>query len=313
MFSFAMLKKWKNMLLKKSVLHIDQEEGAFYSVTGVKGYYNDLRGKALYSKNFDDGGVPVNIAAYGDKRKQIYFPIAIFQYGLGCYDEYLETGNRSWCNKMLTMARWALENQQEDGSFNAFGCLDYPCTVSSMAQGEACSLLARAFIETGEEVYRQACIKAADFMVLDRNEGGTSENTLDGLLLFEYPDKELVLNGWIFSSFGLLDCYKITNRKHFELLWKETLRGIKANLKTFDSRFWSKYETKGAFTSPFYHRLHISLLKALNNLDPSAEYDFYIKKWTRQANHPFCSRYAFVRKVFQKLMESRKTGWFILE
>ena len=72
------IKKWTNMILGKSQYHVNQEEGKIYSINSVKGYYNDLTEKVT---KFGDksGTVPKTKM---DSINTIYFPIAIFQYGL---------------------------------------------------------------------------------------------------------------------------------------------------------------------------------------------------------------------------------------
>lgn len=91
MISNAMIQKWLRMLRHDSVLHVEQAEGQYYSVSEIAGYYNNFCGKIQNTKNFDTAGIPQNIASHGNDREQVYFPIAIFQYGLGAYDLWLET------------------------------------------------------------------------------------------------------------------------------------------------------------------------------------------------------------------------------
>lgn len=311
MISSSLIKKWKKMLKNESVFHVNQTEGKFYSVNKVAGFYNDLREKVLYTTNIDENGIPFNIAALGNKKKKVYFVISIFQYGLGAYDLFLEKRNSSYREKMLNMANWAVEQQAEDGSWDAFGSLSYSCVYSSMAQGEGASLLARAFVETGKEEYKFACIKAINFMLKPKSEGGTAEYTSDGIVLLEYPEKPAVLNGWIFSAFGLFDCWKITRDQKYYQMWISALEGIKSNIGRFDAGHWSYYDWSGKYTSPFYHRLHIELLKALNNLSPDFVFEQYIDKWTKCKDSSFWSKTAFVIKAMQKLFEKRSNEWIL--
>ncbi len=301
------------MLTKKSVFHVNQVEGSFYSVDEVKGYYNDLTGKALYTTKFDETGIPYNIAALGEQKKQIYFPITVIQYGLGCYDMYLKTGEDDYRAKMLNTADWVIDQMAEDGSLDAFGPLSYSCPVSSMAQGEGASLLARAWVETQNKAYLDNCRKLTDFMLRDAAQGGTAVYTENGLELLEYPAKTLVLNGWIFSAFGLLDCYKVTGEERYHSLWKEAVRGIRASLARFDCGHWSYYDLGGKYTSPFYHALHIELLKALDQLEPDEVTKQYIQRWTADKESRFWSKYAFARKAAQKLSEKKTVEWVLAE
>lgn len=312
MISTSLIKKWKKMLKHDDVLHIEQGEGQFYSVDKIKGYYNDLRGKVERTKTLDKFGIPYNIAACGEKKKKVYFSITIFQYGLGAYDKYLETKKKKYCDMMIRMAKWALKHQKEDGSWDTFGILHYQNRFSSMAQGEGASLLARAYIETNDQKYLDAGKKAVDFMLKPVKDGGTAEETEEGMILYEYPEKAAVLNGWIFSSFGLLDMWKITKEKKYQNAWEEALEGIKNNIYRFDARHWSLYDWGGKYTSPFYHNLHISQLITLDKLAPDDVWKDYIRRWTTNQENWFWNKYAFVVKAIQKITEKKTLEWQIV-
>jgi len=62
MISNAMIQKWLRMLRHDSVLHVEQAEGQYYSVSEIAGYYNNFCGKIQNTKNFDTAGIPQNIA-----------------------------------------------------------------------------------------------------------------------------------------------------------------------------------------------------------------------------------------------------------
>ena len=42
MISNAMIQKWLRMLRHDSVLHVEQAEGQYYSVSEIAGYYNNF-------------------------------------------------------------------------------------------------------------------------------------------------------------------------------------------------------------------------------------------------------------------------------
>ncbi|MDO4169016.1 MAG: D-glucuronyl C5-epimerase family protein [Lachnospiraceae bacterium] len=312
MLSSSLLKKWRNMLKNESVFHVNQAEGKYYSVTKLKGYYNDLSEKVLYTTKIDECGIPYNIAALGKRQRKVYFAISIFQYGLGAYDLFLEHKDKVYLQKMLLMADWAINNQNEDGSWNTFGVLCYHCPFSSMAQGEGASLLARAYTETKNDLFRIACIKAIDFMLKSVIDGGTTLVTPDGIVLMEYPEKDIVLNGWIFSAFGLLDCWKITGEEKYRKAWNSTLNVIKKSIKRFDTGHWSYYDESGKYASPFYHGLHIELLCALNKLSPDVVFEKYIRKWKKYKDNKFWSTVAFLVKAKQKVCEKQSKEWIIV-
>jgi hypothetical protein len=74
------------MMLGRSSYHVNQDEGKLYSKNEIKGYYNNLTEKVTkYGKPGEL--VPKTVVDTGE---EIYFSIAIFQYGLAAYDLYLE-------------------------------------------------------------------------------------------------------------------------------------------------------------------------------------------------------------------------------
>ncbi len=299
------------MLTKKSVFHVNQTEGKFYDPSRLKGYYNNLTDKVRYTTLFDEAGIPLNIASYGEKRETVYFPIAIFQFGLGAWDLYLENGEERNRTQVLKMCDWALSHQEIDGSWNSFGILHYANPYSSMAQGEGISLLVRGWMETGAEKYLKAALSAAEFMLKPEIQGGTAQKGEDEIILLEYPGKPLVLNGWIFSSFGLYDLWLATGDERWYLLWQKSVRGIKKRLCTFDHGHWSYYDDHKKLASPFYHRLHVELLKAMNALAPDPIFSQYIHKWDSCQRNFFWSKAAFIRKAFQKLAEKKQQEWVL--
>ncbi len=321
MISISLIKKWKNMLLHKSVLHVNQTEGLCYSSSEIKGYYNNLTEKVTFTKLLDEEGIPCNIASYGEEKKQVYFPIAIFQYGLGAYDLYLQTGESSYLAMAVKMADWAVSHQETSGAWNTFGILHYENPYSSMSQGEGISLLVRICKETGEQRYLEAAERAAAYMLTPLTDGGTAVSGKAGelfstqrpgdLVLMEYPAGACVLNGWIFSAFGLFDLALYTDKEVYINAWKAAVSGIRNSLSAFDTGHWSYYDLGGKYNSPFYHSLHVELLKAVNTLEPDPVFEAYIRKWSRMKNHWFWRRTAFVVKAMQKLTEKKKQEWVL--
>lgn len=313
MVSKAMIQKWSRMLKHDSVLHVKQAEGKYYSVSEVAGYYNDFSGKVQSTKSFDENRIPLNTASHGEEKKQVYFPIAIFQYGLGAYDLWLETKKQEYYDAFIRMADWAVSNQDDVGAWNTFGVLHYSNPYSSMAQGEGASLLARAFKETKVELYRERCKKAVDFMLLSLEKGGTTDYSDGRMILKEYPEKPAVLNGWMFSGFGIFDCWKITHDENVMRAWKRTVEEIERELPKFDAPFWSYYDEGKKYASPFYHALHIELLRTYGKITESSAMKLYGDKWKMKEKSALGAKIAFCWKALQKLSEKKTNEWVFVE
>ena len=292
------IKKWYKMLVGKSISHVNQGVGANYSKEEILGYYNDLTEKV--TKDDADILVPMYNVDTGDR---IYFSIGIFQYGLGSYDLYLQTGEVVYKNKFLACAQWAIENQQDDGSWITFAYESPEHPYSSMAQGEATSLLLRCYKETREQKYLDAARKAIDFMLIPIEEGGTTKYDGEDVFLYEFTAKPLVLNGWIFSYWGLRDFAVFSGEEKYVRLSENTLKTMTKTLPAYDLGFWSRYDLIERITSPFYHKLHIAQLRVMYDLTGETIFKEYADKWEKYQNNFINSKRAFITKVLQKVFE----------
>ena len=296
--SLYKIKKWYKMLAGKSISHVNQGVGTCYSKVGVEGYYNDLTEKV--TKDHPDTLVPQYHVDTGEK---IYFSIGIFQYGLAAYDLFLTTHDEVYKNKLIACADWAIENQQADGGWDTFTFENPEHPYSSMAQGEGISMLIRAYIATGNEQYLCAARKAKDFMLKPISEGGTAEYLGEDVCLYECTHDPLILNGWIFSLWGLYDYSKYIEDSEVQNVLHATLTSLKKKLPAFDIKYWSKYEDGKRICSPFYHKLHIAQLSVMYDLFGDEIYKEYATKWDAYQKSFWKPKRAFVQKAWQKIFE----------
>lgn len=293
------IKKWTNMLLGKSAYHVNQDEGRIYSKTDVKGYYNNLTEK-ITRFGLENDDVPTTTVDTGET---IYFSIAIFQYGLAAYDLYLLKNDNSMLNKVFSCANWAVENQNEDGSWATFKYENPKHPNSSMAQGEGISLLIRAYNESKNDKYLKALKKAYKYMIIPIEKGGTTKYYNDEIYFYECIDEPLILNGWIFSLWGIYDYQKFIKDKKSKELLDKTINTLVKKLPDFDIKYWSKYEDGKRICSPFYHELHISQLKVMYDLTGIDDFKIYANKWEKYNNNKFYKFRAFIKKASQKIFE----------
>lgn len=266
----------------------------------IRGYYNDLTEKITREGNSNSVRVPLIKKEDG---LEIEFPIAIFQYGLGAYDMFLLTQEELYLNKFKICVEWAIKNQNTNGSWENF-FYEYPDNpYSSMAQGEGISLLLRAYTQSNEEEFLNAAKKALDFMLLPIEEGGTTEYIGDEVYLKEATNKSVILNGWIFSIFGLYDYLLVDNQKEIRKVYNKTLNTLALKLNEFDIGYLSKYDNKDMLCSPFYHKLHIAQLEVLYDLTDIEVFKTYASKWKGYEENLFYKSKSFILKVFQKVIE----------
>ena len=304
---FNLLKRWINMCNNKSAFHVKQGVGLYYSKHKIKGYYNDLTNKVVCNKTLlDKNGIPINITVANIKA---YFPITIFQYGLGLYDMYLKEKNEQYLIKFLNIAEWAIVNIDKNGMWDCMGKLNDRVheTQSSMCQSEGASLLLRAFIETKKIKYFNTAKKAIDFMITDIKSLGTTSYENGNIIFQEYVSKYnlSVLNGWIFSIFGLYDFTLINNDKKYTEILNTSINSLTKLLKKYDRRIWSNYDLKGTIASPSYHDLHIMQLKLLYDLFEKKEFKYYADKWERYQNNKTLKFIAIIIKFKQKIFKNK--------
>lgn len=296
--SLYKIKKWYRMLAGKSISHVNQGVGTCYSKSGVTGYYNDLTEKV--TRDNPDILVP---KYHVDTGEEIYFSIGIFQYGLAAYDLYLKSGEDTYKKKLLACADWAVDNQQNDGSWVTFSYENPEHPYSSMAQGEGISMLIRAHMVTGNEQYMSAIRKAKDFMLKPISEGGATDYQGDDVYLYECTHDPLILNGWIFSLWGLYDYSKYIEDDRVKAVLNSTLKSLKKKLPEFDIKYWSKYEDGKRICSPFYHKLHIAQLSVMYDLFGEEIYREYADKWEAYQRSFWKTKRAFLKKTLQKVWE----------
>jgi len=276
-----------------------QAAGLYYNKESVKGYYSDLRHKVTGDILLDDKGVPINIT---NKGYTVYFAITIFQYGLGSYDLYLETKDKQYLDKFYNSVSWALSAQEDTGAWDAFGWCNPDAKYSSMAQGEGASLLVRAYLESEDKRYLDAAKSAIDFMIIPVEEGGTTLYYPDGGLTFEETkENRTILNGVIFSVWGLRDFCIVSKEDKYKEILKTAVNYLCKKLPIFDCKYWSSYDLDGNIASPFYHDLHLEQLKVMYDLFGNEEFRQYREKWLTYHNSFIKSKRAFIVKAIQKL------------
>lgn len=261
-----MARRYADMLAGRDYAHLNQGVGRYFVPGRLSGYYNDLTGKTEWPDRIDHAGLPLDRAPGG---RYVYHPIVLAQKALGHWDAWLGSGRRDTRHRdaFLQIARWAIGAQDESGGWEIWPLLGRTDALpySAMAQGEIMSVLVRAFSDTAEEAYLEGAQLALGPMLKPIDEGGTSWLAPEGLVLEEVPFKDpiTILNGWIFASYGLHDLAMVDDSQETRDALEATLDALMARLHVYDAGFWSFYDTSGALASPFYHRLHIAQLEAL--------------------------------------------------
>jgi hypothetical protein len=173
-----------------------------------------------------------------------------------------------------------------------------------MAQGEAISMLIRAYQVFKDSRYLDIITKAKDFMLKPVEEGGTTVYIESKPYFYEYINEPLVLNGWIFSAWGLYDYAKFFNDDNVMMIWQKTVDAMAEKLPEYDHRDWSLYSDNGrSLANPFYHKLHIAQLNVMYDLTGKEEFLKYSKIFQSYQANIWYRVKTFIKKIIVKIKE----------
>jgi len=197
-------------------------------------------------------------------------------------------------------ARWFVDNQDSRGGWPVQvrrllvpGVMELaPGWYSAMAQGQAISTLVRAYIKSSNPVYLRVAEKALKIFDISSAQGGVKARFLDKYDFYEeYPTtpSSFVLNGFIFSMFGLYDLKQVASGPGLETvtrLYNEGLRSLKAMLLMYDSGTGTFYDLRhiSAHLAPNrarwdYHSVHVSQMLQFALMDDDPIFSQTAKRW----------------------------------
>lgn len=277
------------------------------------GYYNDLRGVA------DSYTDPDHAAGWLElliRRRATMWPVSVLQLGMGSW-QHVVTGSDRWAPILRTVVDWAIIDMDGHGRFAHLQPMPHtyhiePPWHSAMAQGQAVSLLVRAASTLDRPELIGEAERAARSLLDDTL--GLIVETDEGDVLQEYPSEPPahVLNGWIWALWGLHDLGLVESE-----LARESQDAFRAGVTTLVARLprymlasgWTRYDLfphpiKNV-ASPFYHRLHIEQLRALNMLEPREELQEAVMQMERALASPAARVSAVMRKVGFRLVRPR--------
>lgn len=231
---------------------------------------------------FDENGIPVN-KTYIDviDKDYVYFPISIGQLGLAVYHTYLETKVDKDRERFLKFVDWYYYHASIDDELGARWLTEVPLPQynnpgpwqSSFSQSRAISVLLRGYQMTKEQKYADLAEDALLSFTISVGRGGVTSFTEKGPFYEEYTAKEptLVLNGMIFSLFGIMDFIRVfPENNRAKKIYDNGISTLINILPEFDLGFWSRYNLCKAAWYPQidpatvgYQRLHINQLEVL--------------------------------------------------
>lgn len=238
----------------------------------------------------DETGVLYNAPTH--EHPGSYQPTSIAQFALAHWNAYLATGNQTHMESFLRQARWLLDREVTIAEGVGGWPIDFaapkygvdPNWLSALTQGNVLSVLVRAHLATGDQLFLDSAHRAARTFARDVLDGGVQVRVGDGGIFFEevaaYPAMH-ILNGYILAIFGLYDYVAVAHDHTYEALIRESLRTFHAIVEGYDAGFWSYYDLlHNKLATKFYHALHISLLRALAHYSGCEHCVALANRWT---------------------------------
>ncbi|RYM33914.1 hypothetical protein ERX46_08085 [Brumimicrobium glaciale] len=303
----------KTIELKLGTVNLDSNLGAYYiDMRPAEIHYT----QNFYKGQFDDNGVPM----CGGSNGLVYVPVNIAQYGFIIHAQYLESENKA----LLQTLKKCIEKLEEMAVITKEHCVwwhDYDNQryhikapwACSMAQGEIISLFLRYYQISGEEKYLHLSDKAYHFLSVPVAEGGVKRIDKNGDLWYEeYPSEpaSYVLNGFIYTLFGLYDLYRVTQDEEVKKNIDLCVKTLKNNLPKFDSGYWSYYDLQYKELVRYYYQknVHVPQMAVMYKLTGEEIFLKYEVKWRKNIRN---INYIFVKLMYRILPRLRSKSLFL--
>jgi heparosan-N-sulfate-glucuronate 5-epimerase len=279
-------------------------------------YFFDLRAKATAAgpTPADASGLLRRVTATPLRAN----PVDVVQIGLGA----LQQDAADWLHVVEEVVAW-IERTMDEGGLLPYG---FPMRhtyrlaapwCSSLAQGEAASLLVRAAEVLGRPDLRELAGRAIASLLDPESE--LVALTPEGPVLQEYPTRPPahVLNGWVTSLWGLYDVAGSPRPWSAATVAAAAAEAFEAGVATLAARIgryrtpvgWSRYDLYphplANVASPSYHRLHIGHLRTMNELAPRDVFVEVADEWERAVASKAARSFAVARKVAFRLSRPR--------
>jgi heparosan-N-sulfate-glucuronate 5-epimerase len=282
-----------------------QPAGRRVDPLGLAGYYCDFSHKA--DPSLLQPGTWLAGALAGEPWRS---PMQVSQAALGFWERHL--AGEDTIEPFIALADWLVRYGERD-EHGVSWAHDYaqpkyglqPGWRSGMTQGEAISVLLRAHAATAAERYLRTACDAFGPFTAQTPDGGVVRSLDGALVIEEYPAPEptAVLNGWIFGLLGLHELTLVDDRAIVaETFWR-TRAGLLALLPRYDIGWWSRYSLgsygRPDLAKPFYQRLHVVLLDAVDLVTPDPLLLSTARRWEAQITTAAMARIGLDKLAFR--------------
>nr|CAG4651634.1 EOG090X0272 [Triops cancriformis] len=165
-----------------------------------------------------------------------------------------------------------------------------PGWISAMGQGQAMSLLVRAYNRTGDEAYLRAALNAVKPFQVASAEGGVLARFMNMYIWYEeYPTTppSFVLNGFIYSLIGLYDLLTVADQfQSVRRIFDAGMASLKKLLPLYDTGSGSTYDLRHVMLGSApniarwdYHSTHVNQLLLLSTIDKDPILKTTAQRW----------------------------------
>jgi heparosan-N-sulfate-glucuronate 5-epimerase len=236
-----------------------------------------------YIAVFDEHGIPVVHYPFGIYRN----PSTVAQWGLQEHSLACLGRGRRHRRRALRAARWLANSQTSLGGWTyGFEFHEGPVTlrppwISALAQGQAISLLARAYDLSHRRRFLRVARRGLRPFVRTHDRGGVLSRWDGHPWYEEYPavNANHVLNGYELALLGLHD---LAARSPLAArLFREGVRSLVWAIPVFDGGPTGSYYAAGQFVpvSDAYLAVHVQLTRALYRLTHRTILRTYADRW----------------------------------
>ena len=258
------------------------------------GFYPLSFKKRLFEKhylNFDEQGLPLSGVINGDLAHHV---TTISSFSFANWELFLETGDEKYSKLILQAADYFLSKARYHDTDRAtilwyFDKTETDGKNCGMDQGEAISVLVRAYCITQNNSYLKLASDISASFLHGLNEKGVSENipgTNDPWFL---EGEKFILNGHIYALVGLWELWRVSGEQEHYNIFKLGYDSVVKHVDLFDKKYWSIYmlEDKKYLASMMYHNLHICQLRILNQLESHPVLISYAGRFEKYAGNIF--------------------------
>jgi heparosan-N-sulfate-glucuronate 5-epimerase len=281
------------------------------------GFHVDLRGVA------GSYGPPGEADGWLDllvMRRERILPVTVLQLGMGAWQRSIDASdpNRDgWARIAQRVADWAAVDMDGYGRFAHLQPMPHTYDIpapwfSAMAQGLATSLFVRTEHFADAARSARALLDAELDMITDTEHGPILEE-------YQASPRPHVLNGWMWGLYGLYDLAHASGgdpalSERARAAYEAGVASLEAHLPAYETqRGWSTYDRYphviANIASPFYHRLHVSMLRTIARIAPHdaqrASLEQTAARWEQALSRPLTRVTAVIRKVGFRVLKPR--------